>query len=92
MRMRRKVRPGQPDPLCHLWDWGTYAETPRLKDLISGKETPTHVEIITLWQMYNDGAETVGSKPDVVDFGMWLSGVYVVEESIMEQKPCDVSW
>lgn len=57
-----------------LFDLG-YGHKQRLKDILEKKIHPNRDDILELWTVFRDGCiNWAGVKPDLVDFGMWISG------------------
>lgn len=52
-----------------------YGHKQRLKDILEKKIHPNRDDILELWTVFRDGCiNWAGVKPDLVDFGMWISG------------------
>jgi hypothetical protein len=64
------------DPKCELYEFGTWAPTPRLQALRKegASASFTKDELLILWDVYLEGCAEAGVGADMVDFGMWVSG------------------
>lgn len=63
------------DPKCELYEFGTWAPTPRLQRFQeSAYVSFTKADLLILWDVYLEGCAEAGVGADMVDFGMWVSG------------------
>lgn len=83
----RRERDGA-DGHCELWQWGTYAPTPRLERLRDGSEAMTANDAAILFAMFVEGSADSGVPPTMLDFGQWVSGTGAFDGC----EPADVMW
>lgn len=55
-----------------LYEFATYASTPRLKQLVAGEIEPTYHDIFELFNMLRQSESFSGVRPNLRDFAEWI--------------------
>lgn len=69
-----------------LFEFATYAPTPRLQGLREGVIGLTRDDVLALYAEFVQGSLDAGVYPTLIDFGNWLAGTEPFE------TPADVVW